>query len=82
MNWCGFIKVERKMKKSIDLDIYVVQVALFLSWMFTFVMSLIVDDGDTYHILSAIYLVGWVLYDPKKEKILKTFSFKIGRKSC
>jgi len=68
------------MGKGIDLDINITKVLLFIvaaihhyEWVFA-------DGGDTAHILAAIFLVGSILYNPKDEKILKTFSFKLGGK--
>jgi len=67
-------------KKSLDININLTSVLLFICSAIYYYDYAFADGGDIAHILGAIFLIGSVLYNPKDEKILKTFSFKSGDK--
>ena len=69
-----------KEKKGIQIDIDLVGVVLLMMWIYMEYMYLFKDGGDTSMIMGAIYFIGWLLYNPANDKILKTWSFSIGKK--
>jgi len=63
-----------------EININITTILLYSFSIYYYISSSFLEGGETHHILGAIFLIGSILYGPKKDEILYTWSFKSNNK--